>query len=382
MATFKEYKKKNGEKSWMFKAYLGVDPLTGKEVRTTRRNFKSKSEAQSVLKRLLYEFETQGLIKEKTDTYFDVYEEWIEQYRNTVEESTFVKTKRIFKNHILPFFGKMRIKQIKLNECQKAMNKWAKQLARPTMIMNYASKVFDHAIRSGIIDKNPTELVIKPSKKKNVQTKKVNFYTKQELNLFLDSLEKENEPMVYMLFRLLAYTGLRKGEALALTWSDIDFEDNTLTVNKALTRGENSKLILQPPKTKGSVRVISLDSTTIEFLKKWRITQRKNFLSIGINTLKKKQLIFSNSNNEFLQPTITRKYIKKVCAKYGLKEITTHGFRHTHCSLLFEAGETYERVQARLGHSDIQTTMNIYTHVSPEKRDETAVNFANYLKMG
>ncbi|WP_394701534.1 tyrosine-type recombinase/integrase [uncultured Enterococcus sp.] len=78
---------------------------------------------------------------------------------------------------------------------------------------------------------------------------------------------------------------------------------------------------------------------------------------LGFNTIKKNQLLFSNLQNDYLQPTVTRKYIKQVCNKHNLKEITTHGFRHTHCSLLFESGASIKEVQDRLGPSDIQTTM-------------------------
>ncbi|MGX7150584.1 tyrosine-type recombinase/integrase [Enterococcus ureasiticus] len=93
----------------------------------------------------------------------------------------------------------------------------------------------------------------------------------------------------------------------------------------------------------------------------------------------KQQLIFSNLQNDYLQPTITRKYIKQVCEKYELKEITTHGFRHTHCSLFFESGATIKEVQERLRHSDVQTTVNIYAHVTQDNKEKTAKLFANHV---
>lgn len=90
----------------------------------------------------------------------------------------------------------------------------------------------------------------------------------------------------------------------------------------------------------------------------------KQYFILGYNTMNKKQLLFSNNKNDYLQPTVTRKYIKQICEKNLFKEIRTHGFRLTHCSLLFEAGASIKEVQDRLGHTDIQTTMNIYAHVS------------------
>ncbi|WP_086348061.1 tyrosine-type recombinase/integrase [Candidatus Enterococcus clewellii] len=379
MATIKQYTKKDGSKAWQFQTYLGINQATGKEIRTTRRGFGTKKEAQLELNRLLVDFEKNGLQKKEKITYQELYDEWILQYKNTVKESTFVKTKRIFENHILPYFGDMRMESIEIKHCQKAINLWSKNLKRFKMVMNYSGMIFDYAIRIGLISLNPTKLVTRPVIKEVIEEKEANFYTKEELTLFFNCLEKENEPKIYSLFRVLAFTGMRKGEALALTWNDINFEQQTITISKTLTRGEESKLIIQTPKTGNSKRVVSIDDKTLTILKQWRKTQKKQYFFLGYNTIKKDQLLFSNLQNDYLQPTVTRKYIKQVCSKYDLKEITTHGFRHTHCSLLFESGASIKEVQDRLGHSDIQTTMNIYAHVTQDTKEKTAKLFANYV---
>ena len=93
------------------------------------------------------------------------------------------------------------------------------------------------------------------------------------------------------------------------------------------------------------------------------------------------QLVFSNEKNEFLQPTKTRKWLEHVLTKYKLQKITTHGFRHTHCSLLFEADVSIKEVQVRLGHTDVKTTMNIYAHVSEQAKDEAINELENFMSM-
>jgi len=97
--------------------------------------------------------------------------------------------------------------------------------------------------------------------------------------------------------------------------------------------------------------------------------------------MKPKQLVFSNEKNEFLQPTKLRKWIIQVQTKYKLSIITTHGLRHTHCSLLFEAGVGLKEVQMRLGHTDVKTTMDIYTHVTQKTKDEAILKYSSYLNM-
>lgn len=379
MAIFKQYTKKDGSKAWLLQAYLGVDEVTGKEVRTTRRGFKSKKEAQLKLNELVLEFEKNGLKKNEQLTFNQVYNDWIEQYKNTVKESTFKKTITLFKHHILPFFGNMRINKIEVSHCQKAVNLWSKKLKRFKMTVNYAGMVFDYSIRLGLITNNPMRLITMPVIKNEVEEEVNNFYTKDELTQFFNYLEKENDPKIYALFRVLAFVGCRKGEALALTWNDINFEDKQIIINKTLTRGINNNLIIQTPKTAHSKRVISVDDKTLDILKKWRVTQKKEYFIRGYNTLNKSQLVFSNTTNDLLQPTITRKFQVRLEKKYGMRRITTHGFRHTHCSLLFEAGASIKEVQDRLGHTDIQTTMNIYAHVSQKKKEQTADIFADYV---
>lgn len=113
--------------------------------------------------------------------------------------------------------------------------------------------------------------------------------------------------------------------------------------------------------------------------KTWKKQQKKDYLLLGYNTMQSKQLVFSNENNDFLQPTKTRKWLMHVIKKYNPKMITTHGLRHTHCSLLFEAGATLKEVQVRLGHTDVKTTMDIYTHVTEKAKARTIEKFENYL---
>lgn len=162
-----------------------------------------------------------------------------------------------------------------------------------------------------------------------------------------------------MLFRLLAFSGMRKGEALALTWRDINFKTNEIRINKALSRGKDNKLYIKSTKT-NEARTIKMDEKTMNILRMWKKKQKEDNFKLGFNTSKPSQLVFSNEKNEFIQPTKTREWILYVQEKYNLKKVTTHGLRHTHCSLLFEAGATLKEVQDRLGHSDIKTTMNIY----------------------
>jgi integrase len=373
--TIKEYYLKNKEKRYEFKVYCGVNPLTGKSQYTTRRGFKSRKEADLALARIKLQINQGEYKKTQAETYEDVYNLWISHYENTVEESTFIKTLGIFHNHILPAMGNYKIDKINIDACQRHLDEWASKLKNFRMVKAYASKVVDFAIKRGYVKTNYFTLVEMPKKNKKVSVEEnetENFYTKEQLKTFLKFMEQENNFKAYVLFRLLSYSGMRKGEALALTWKDVDFKKNEIRINKAISRGKNNLLYLKTTKT-GVSRTIKMDLTTMNVLKKWIKRQREEYLTLGFNTSQTKQLVFSNEKNEFLQPTKTTKWLEHILNKYSLPKITTHGFRHTHCSLLFEAGISIKEVQDRLGHSDVQTTLNIYAHVSEHVREE-AIN--------
>lgn len=152
-----------------------------------------------------------------------------------------------------------------------------------------------------------------------------------------------------------------------------------ISINKAKSKGEGYRTIIQTPKTSSSIRTIKLDDKTLQILKLWKKRQKQDLLILGHNSLNSEQLIFSNPDNTYLSATSIREWLLRVQKNYNLKPITIHGLRHTHCSLLFESGASIKEVQERLGHKDVQTTMNIYAHVSEKAKDSAAEKFSNFM---
>lgn len=382
MATITSYKNTKGT-FFKIKGYLGVDPLTGKQVNINKGGFNTKKEANNYLRKAILDLENSKYLvvkKEKKNTYQEAYEEWIEIYRNNVKESTLHKTMVVFRDHILPKFGKYKIDLISINSLQKQAYEWHSKYKNYKKMINYTFAVFNYAFRMGYISSNPKDKFIMPKKVQEQQDDDLKYYTREELITLFKYLEKDATNEWFTFFRLLAYTGIRKGECLALTWNDIDFKNNTLTVNKTISVGLNNKQIIQDPKSFNSFRTISIDTNTMTILKKWKTEQASMLLKFGHNSMNKNQLLFSTaSRNKMYTLSKPRTILKKVCDKNNFKFIHIHGFRHTHASLLFESGVTMESVKERLGHSDIQTTVNIYTHITQKNKDKTAKKFANYM---
>lgn len=380
MAKIKSYRRKDGTVNYKFQVYAGKDPLTGNDIRTTRQGFATEKEAEIELARLTLAISDGSFkVTEPPRKFKEIAELWLPIYESTVEPVTFAGTIYLLEKHIYPDFADKKIDKIDVTYCQKKVNKWANE--NPLSFKkykNYTSKILDYAVNIGLIDDNPMKKVLIPRVSKK-QTK-TQFYTKDELLHFL-KIAKEYDPnKIYTFFRLLAYSGMRKGEAYALTWDDLDFEKNQIDINKSLARDKNSKVYISPPKNKSSIRKISMDKETMMILKHWQIEQRKSLMILGHPSKKTEQYIFTTDENELYQPTVDADWKRKI---YKLdpefKKINTHGFRHTHASLLFEADASIKEVQDRLGHADITTTMNIYAHVTEAKRDEAADKFFNYL---
>lgn len=383
MATYKQYSD-NGNRLWKVTGYLGIDPLTGKQKNINRGNFKTKKEAQLFFSRAQKDLLNGGRRKNvnKRRTFKDVYLDWLDTYKITVRVSTLIKTEKIFNQHILPKIGDMLITKIESHILQSMINDWHKRFKIHKRYYNYMVKVFDYAKKLRYIDTNPTDYVIIPTQevayKRGKSVKE--YYTKDELETLLEACKRMNSGKWHAFFRLLAFSGVRRGEALALTWNDVNFKESCINVNKTLTHGRNNSLIVQKPKTKNSIRTIYLDKITMGILKEWRLEQTETLFNFGFNTLRKEQLVFCKWNsNTHIDLATPRNALLRICKQCNLEMINIHGFRHTHCSLLFEANVPMKDVKERLGHADIQTTMNIYTHVTDESKNNSVELFANYV---
>lgn len=379
MAMIKQYQKKNGEKAWYFKTYLGIDPLTGKKRYTTKRGFKTQKEAKIALARLEVLATDKKLVKDNNYTFTQVKDMWIEQYKPTVRESTYLRVKFLFDKNISNLFGNKKIQSYNIAYCQEAINKWKEQYSTYKALKCYTSAVFDYAKKMNLIKENPMKEVTFSKGERKQKKTKLKYFEKEELQDFLECCQKDKFPITYSLFRVLAFTGIRKGEALALTWDDVDFFNKTLEINKTITRNSDNKFISTPPKTNTSIRKISLDDETLNILKAWKTQQKRYLLAHGQHAKTKNQIIFSSKNNNYIDITRPNIILSRICKEHNFNDITIHGFRHTHCSLLFEAGLSIKEVQERLGHSDIHTTMNIYTHVTKKQKEMSADKFAAYL---
>ena len=377
----KKYTTKNGETRYLFQTYLGIDPATGKERRTTRRGFKTMKEAKQAERNLLLDVEENGLPSNQSDgfqdpTFGELASLWLENYKTTVKPSTFENVKSKVEKMTEEHFKEMKLKKITVAYCQRVVIELSKTYVLYNHYLSVINRIFKYAVLMDILDSNPFDKVIKP-KSRQVQ-RKGNFLTKEELKEFLKLAQTATLSYFFPLVHLMSYTGLRQGEALALKWSDIDFENKKITVDKTAVRIKE-KQTLQTPKTKNSKRVISIDPTTLSILKSWKKDQIKIYFKNGKHFEGDDNFIFTNERGEWVHIHNFIRYFKRFIADHKLKPITPHGLRHTHASLLFSAGVEPKNISDRLGHSTVQITLDLYTHITEEQRTDTVEKLIEYM---
>lgn len=369
-----------GRLYWSFQAYVGTDETTGKRVRVTRRKgedgrpFRTKKDAQREMKRLVEQFEWRGAHQgTQKNTFRMVYERWLKGYSTSVRESTLANTNRRFKRYILPRFGDVLLDKVDRRLCDDVVNEWQKEDPKDfKRSVGLARQVLDYAVYTNLIRDNPMQNIRIPRLEKQAK-RNIEFFEKDELIAFLDFADNYGRGDKWgVFFHLLAYTGCRKSEALALEWSDIDLNGRTVSFSKTLSKisrvGDKNEVVVNHTTKNGETRIVAIDSYTVDRLNEWKKQTKKG-------------LVFPSDGGTYIHPDLVRTTMKRMNKKMNNKKnVTPHGLRHTHCSLLFEAGRSIKEVQTRLGHKSSKVTMDIYAHVTRGKEVETADAFLEHIK--
>lgn len=381
----KKYTLKNGEVKYKFTIYLGVNPETGGDKSVTRNSFNSLKEAELAIDKLKYEFKQGKKPENNRKSFHEVYLEWDKIYKASgIKMSTYSKTEGYFNNHILPYFGELKVAKITVRHCEEFGLILKKNLKYFHHIINYAKDVLDTAARYDYIHVNPFDKIKKyPKEGKHIKTD--TYLETYELKQVLDYASKDNWES-YTLIRLLALTGIRKGELRILTWSDVDFENKLLKIYGSYSYSKhNFGDNISTTKTDIN-REILLDEVTLEILKKWKKEQLLRLQMLGITPKQDKdQLIFSNTKNKILKDYYANNIFNNYLKILNMRHVVLHGLRHTHATHLLEANPHSEGIRTegekqRLGHSSNQdTTSEFYRHVTKKIMEYTLQTYIEYL---
>ena len=367
-----EYKKKNGTTVYRASVYLGVDKLTGKKARTTV-TASTKKGVKIKAREAVNAFAANGYsVKEKPTitTYRELVALWWESYKNTIKPNSQQSMEGIVRLHILPVFGDYKLDKLTTPIIQQQVNKWADKAnkgekgsyANYSFLNNINRRILQYGVTMQAIQHNPARDVIIPRKQQNKEHK-VKFFSNQELKQFLDYLEDLDQSSYenffdYVLYKTLLASGCRIGEALALEWPDIDLKKGTISISKTLNRYQETNT----PKSKAGLREIDIDKATVSLLKQYKKRQQVQSWQLG----RSEGIVFTPFTTKYAYACLLRKSLQSHFKAAGVPDISFHGFRHTHATIMLYAGIEAKDLQYRLGHSNISMTLNTYVHATKE----------------
>lgn len=343
----------------------------------------NKRKAEKFLSDKIKEYEVkEGLVV--SDVLFSDYVlDWLEEYRKEIDEITYQGYENVINAHIVPYFKEKNIKldRITVDILQKYIDEKYKHgrvdgkggLSPKTLRIHKVLLYMPlkKAVRDNLINKNPCEFVSLPKNQKH----NFNFYTEKQLSELFEAIK--NEPIFPLVFITSMY-GLRRSEVLGLKWSSIDFENNTFTIQSTVVKVTKT---VEKDRTKNetSHRSFPLTPDTRELFIKLKSVDEENKKLFGKQYYSSEYIFKWSDGTPYRTDYVSRKF-KQLLKKNNLPIINFHDLRHSCASLLIAKGFTLKDIQEWLGHSDIQTTGNIYAHLETNRKNNIANSIADSLK--
>lgn len=382
-------KNKDGTFSYTFRVYRGYT-AEGERLKPYVQTWKSpanlterQADKEAERQYLIYEEQCKtGLAGDATRiTLSEFIPLYLEQKKNVLAPYTFSAYERVLNTLIMPALGHHKLKDIKPVHIQafieqlctiKKKNRdgtFSEETLSPASIQRYLTilqSVFKLAIKRQIIKENParSELLDVPK----TTAPKVEIFTKQEAAEMLAALE--NEPLQFqVLIQLAIMTGARRGELVALKFSDIDKESGKITIERAAVKLKGKSPETKPPKDY-EIRTVTVSPECIQLIEQLEQEKQREHLRLGSQWVGDEWL-FTQWNGEMMNPQTPTKQFSKFLSRHGFRHRKFHSLRHTSATLLLYGGVSLKQVQGRLGHGDIETT-NKYLHYLSEADEEAA----------
>jgi len=352
--------------------------------RETKSGFATQKECQAAMNKLLvaveqhnYTAPTKASVKEY------LKKEWLPAVKATIRPSTYGSYVQHVDCHIVPHIGTVKLQKLTGSQVNALYSKLAesgkkdgkKGLSPMTIHHVHAClhKACKDAVRWGHISRNPLDAA-DPPRKKGDGTKEMRTWTKEQVRAFLEAMKDER---LSPLWHTIAMTGMRRGEAIGLRWSDVDLEGGRLAVRRALIPNGRDVVVSEPKTVKGR-RVIAIDPGTVEVLKAQaarQLDEQKEWEDAWVDS----GLVFTLENGEALDPESVSRYWRQAVKKAMLPTIRLHDLRHTHATMALQAGIHPKVVSERLGHATIAITLDTYSHAIPAMQEEAATLIAGLV---
>lgn len=384
MANITPRRDKNGNiTSYTIRVYHGYDS-SGKRLKPFTTSYKPEKgatakQAEKAAQRFADEFESECLHFGEANSSMrlaDFIPKYLETAKNTLSPTSLTRSKQVVRDFILPALGHLKLKDItpshvqqfveQLENTPKAarngkVEKSNEKLSPSTVRrdLSVLQAIFKQAMKQGLINTNPASierLTVAKVKKPNVE-----IFSKQEAAQMLECLEKE-DLQFQTLIQLAIFTGARRGELVALKFSDVDFEQQKITIERSAYKIKGQPIQTKPPKD-NETRTVTINKSCVELLKLLKAEKISTAQRIG-SRWKGGNWIFTKWNGEIMNIDTPTNQFSEFLKKNGLKHRKFHSLRHTFATRCVEVGVDAKTLSELLGHADVKTTLNKYVHSS------------------
>lgn len=333
----------------------------GKRQRVTTPKGTTKKAAEKLLREIQDQI-AKGVYMpvQEIPTFLEVAKEWLEHKRMNIRTTTWSVYEGHTRNHFNEF-NHLKVNQINTKMIEKFINKCQEQgmnLTTLKKILVSMGQIFSLAVKRGYCLKNPVSEADRPRSQgiEAEEADKIKILTPEQISSFLDQVRDQKHKT---LFTLAIFSGARQGELLGLKWSDINWHDNQIHIQRTFNNGA-----FFTTKTKGSNRKVDIGPTTMRALKEWKLACPHGKLDLVFPTSTGKPMNHNNMVNRFFRPALE---------SAGIDRIRFHDVRHTYASLLIEQGENIKYIQTQLGHSNPTVTLNVYAHLMKPTNQAAAI---------
>jgi integrase len=369
-------RRKSGN-SWQIIIDLGRD-ANGKKLRKYVTVKGAKALAQRQLRELLTAQDKGLTIQPKEVTLAAWVEKWLAEYvRPKNSQHTYERYHRLLQRHVLPVLGDVELTKLTpghVKSLEAELSAHGMAPAGVELVHCVISGLLKKAVREELVWRNVCKAVSPPK----VDRKEVEPPEVAEVLRVLD-IAKKQEHQLYPCLHLIAYTGLRRGEALGLKWQDVNLEAGTISIVRSLGRSVEKGLVFASPKTRAGRRVVDLDDDTVAVLRAHQGRQLLWQVELG-DVFEGQGLVFPNDTGGPLNPMkLTRAY-QGLAEQARVRDRRLHDLRHFQASVLLQSGQSIVLVSKRLGHASVSTTADIYAHIAPGWQKEAAQRFAAVMR--
>ena len=358
-------------KTWSVDAKLYKDE-NNKWVRLQKGGFRTKREADEFLREQLNKLDNGNYPKFENLTVADFLNLWLKEHaKHNMKQSTYENREIMIRKRIVPAIGEMKLEDVKPIHFKRFYNDLREEGLSAQYVHTIHSllrSAFRHATKWQVANTNIMDHVDSPKLTANKQLK---TWTLEQSVQFLNYTSSLADEYCHIAYVLAIFTGMRRGEVLGLRWSDINLDKKTLQVVQTVYRTKGQAPSIQTPKTSSSARSITLPDNVIDELKTHKAKQNQLRLMFGF-AYQDNGLVCPNPNGEPMDPRLLFAHFKKCSERAGLPDIRFHDLRHTHATIMLQLGEHPKVVSERLGHSNVNITLNTYSHVLPNMQEDAA----------